>query len=188
MTDQSSPGDVIALLQQQIALYQESVTAENERKDLERQRIALETERLFLEKKTEENSRNLANSEKQRVRMLVQQDEKLTSLLAFVQTVTNTVMAVREWQTDASDWMDSIDRSMIILLAKRGNGGQKEADVLIAELSVASLKRELLQRTQNLQELQEQEALGGFDLGLKNDIKKEKKRIGEIEGELKKYE
>ncbi len=182
MGEGETPPGVLELLQQQNDLYRQAVQTETER-------IQLETERIRLEKESLANLQRLQNTEQQRVKFLMTLEEKLSALLEFTPILDSSILATREWQEDAGKWMETIDRSLLLLLTtKRGSGWQQDVDRVLAELEVLSKKRQLIQHRQNRNELLEELARRGFDLEIKNRIREEEEVITELEKELSQLE
>lgn len=131
--------------------------------------------------KTAEISRQI-QAQKAHTAILRDLTEKAGAMIAVMPELTQAILAIREWQDEASERFERLERAAILGLSGRSDGAMLAA--LKETEHISSLKRQLAQQIENLNILQEENAASGFDLALENKIKKTSARIEELRTEL----
>lgn len=166
--------EAIAILRQQIEAQLALAAEEKRKNDL--------TEQTLRQALAETQIRQVA--ERNRLQMALDTNERVAGLAGSLPQVFLAIHGIREWCREAGRRLDRIDEILILQLSGRGNDNKARVTELQQELQQEHNQRLLVQEYDNLRELEEQAAeYGSVDLPLsiRNQIKKTKKRIEELE-------
>lgn len=165
MTDEQ----VLNLLRQQIQAEQDKAAELRRQNDLAEASL----------KQAQEDNRNRVTSDRNKLKISLDTNEKVSGLLAQLPQVILTMHHIREWLEERDKRDERVERILLLLLS-RGRG--KEIDEAEQDLRRSQWHRQLKRHVANLNELEEQKAEHGISVPLEllNSIRKEKEAIEKL--------